>query len=717
MDPASSTSPEAIETPQIMAQPEQESPPQHDASINLDAQTPTSSPESPEPEPTLPVLKPDTGKKVIKTEIPDSESDFLLSSPEKTIRADVGSRNTGTRDFVAAPDADAEDGDEESGGENQVTGESAGEEGGEVTDGDARLGDVATGSVQANEVESVVDSAVAIDAPSVSETEISKPEREEDNGAGVTSEATELKQTPTASEEAKEVGIAVDTAISINEASVPGPELSKPEEDGVSGVKILSGDTDSEELAAAPLQVNNAVDAAMIIDKTSVPDTDMSDLEEVPIEQAPVVLQEETVRVESLPILEEKVKEGAATIINTSLTRTVTDYSKFKVPELKKILHERGLAISGNKPDLIARLKEDDEKATDAAEVEDEALKENSSPVFPDELVEKLATLSERNGTQETEIPLLQADGEDVIMTDEALTQAEEPANSENLTFTVKVSENGEDRPILREKTSSAQRYSIPDSDDEEMSDAPSPAKQADDATSKTEAASMKPTFPTESVSAIQDDAEVSFSLTPTTAATKALELLPSSSQASEVAVEDSFKMPPPPSPSHSQNSALSSPVKIRVSPNPSFKVPSPVKKTQAQSSSAMMPFSPSKPEPSTSITPSEVADKGATSTATECQGSQKDGVMSELKALKMASIQARITSLQAEIATKRAKRDELQQGLIQPAAETVKRHIKLLHDYNDIKDIGQGLVGMIADQRGLRVGELYEEFGVDLKD
>jgi len=52
-----------------------------------------------------------------------------------------------------------------------------------------------------------------------------------------------------------------------------------------------------------------------------------------------------------------------------------------------------------------------------------------------------------------------------------------------------------------------------------------------------------------------------------------------------------------------------------------------------------------------------------------------------------------------------------------QPASETVKRHIKLLHDYNDIRDVGQGLVGMIADNRGVRIGELYEEFGVGLKD
>lgn len=39
-----------------------------------------------------------------------------------------------------------------------------------------------------------------------------------------------------------------------------------------------------------------------------------------------------------------------------------TDYEKQKVPELKKILAERSLPVSGNKADLIARLQESDSK-------------------------------------------------------------------------------------------------------------------------------------------------------------------------------------------------------------------------------------------------------------------------------------------------------------------------------------------------------------------
>lgn len=43
----------------------------------------------------------------------------------------------------------------------------------------------------------------------------------------------------------------------------------------------------------------------------------------------------------------------------------------------------------------------------------------------------------------------------------------------------------------------------------------------------------------------------------------------------------------------------------------------------------------------------------------------------------------------------------------------TVKAHIKLLHDYNEIRDVGQGLMGIIADTKGVRVRDVYQDFGV----
>ena len=47
----------------------------------------------------------------------------------------------------------------------------------------------------------------------------------------------------------------------------------------------------------------------------------------------------------------------------------------------------------------------------------------------------------------------------------------------------------------------------------------------------------------------------------------------------------------------------------------------------------------------------------------------------------------------------------------------TVKAHIKLLHDYNEIRDVGQGLMGIIADNRGVRARDVYQEFNVDEGD
>lgn len=46
-----------------------------------------------------------------------------------------------------------------------------------------------------------------------------------------------------------------------------------------------------------------------------------------------------------------------------------------------------------------------------------------------------------------------------------------------------------------------------------------------------------------------------------------------------------------------------------------------------------------------------------------------------------------------------------------------VQRHIKLLHQYNEIRDIGLGLLGMIAETRGDRLVDVQQQFGVTERD
>ncbi|KAI9799709.1 MAG: hypothetical protein M1825_004444 [Sarcosagium campestre] len=45
------------------------------------------------------------------------------------------------------------------------------------------------------------------------------------------------------------------------------------------------------------------------------------------------------------------------------------------------------------------------------------------------------------------------------------------------------------------------------------------------------------------------------------------------------------------------------------------------------------------------------------------------------------------------------------------------KRSIARLRAYNDIRDVGTGLLGMVAEQRGVRIGDVFDEFGVGRTD
>lgn len=50
---------------------------------------------------------------------------------------------------------------------------------------------------------------------------------------------------------------------------------------------------------------------------------------------------------------------------------------------------------------------------------------------------------------------------------------------------------------------------------------------------------------------------------------------------------------------------------------------------------------------------------------------------------------------------------------------EIVRSHIRLLGQYNEAKDIAQQVIGLIADNRGVPVGSLYQgdRYGVGAND
>ncbi|KAE8164993.1 DUF1337 domain protein [Aspergillus tamarii] len=83
----------------------------------------------------------------------------------------------------------------------------------------------------------------------------------------------------------------------------------------------------------------------------------------------------------------------------------------------------------------------------------------------------------------------------------------------------------------------------------------------------------------------------------------------------------------------------------------------------------------------------------------------------------RFASLQTSVAGLEAEVARLEAQLAETKARLKSDPSTTVQRYITLLHEYNEIKDIGQGLTGLIADARGVRQIEVQRDYGVGDQD
>ncbi|KAF8428633.1 Swi5-domain-containing protein [Tirmania nivea] len=98
---------------------------------------------------------------------------------------------------------------------------------------------------------------------------------------------------------------------------------------------------------------------------------------------------------------------------------------------------------------------------------------------------------------------------------------------------------------------------------------------------------------------------------------------------------------------------------------------------------------------------------------------SSGSGPAKQARDRRVESLKSQVESLQKQLDEVIAKQDDVNSKLKDPTnpEATVKRHIKTLHEFNEIRDVAQGLLGLIADSRGVRVQDVYPEFGLDSDD
>lgn len=77
------------------------------------------------------------------------------------------------------------------------------------------------------------------------------------------------------------------------------------------------------------------------------------------------------------------------------------------------------------------------------------------------------------------------------------------------------------------------------------------------------------------------------------------------------------------------------------------------------------------------------------------------------------ANATATSSSASAEAASAVPEKD----AVLHAAKAVTQERIRRLNQYNEMRDIGQGLMGIIAESRGVRIKEVQEEFDISAKD
>ncbi|ERF70061.1 hypothetical protein EPUS_00248 [Endocarpon pusillum Z07020] len=159
---------------------------------------------------------------------------------------------------------------------------------------------------------------------------------------------------------------------------------------------------------------------------------------------------------------------------------------------------------------------------------------------------------------------------------------------------------------------------------------------------------------------------------------------------------------------SSTPNADLTSSPSIPKSPTPS----SPDAKTASQGPGSAAPDHPILPPSSPSTYQPHSASPSAPQPPTS-NPSSANLLRTKISTLQSqtSTLQTQLSSTYAQLAAKTTPAPESD-----PAAKAeaiLKRHIRLLHEYNEIRDVGMGLMGLIADARGVRLGEVMDGFGV----